>query len=287
MKQLTSLLLVLLLTLTGCAAAPAPAPSPIPSSSPSGSGSDLVSHTPAQATAGFQLATPGKLTVGTSADYAPFEWHALIGGQDTIVGFDMALAQAIADDLALELEIVDMAFENILTELKLGSIDLGIAGIVPNDERRQSLDFSQTYYNGYKCILIRTADEEKYTTIDSLMGLEVGAQANTIEEGLVKSQMPKSKLVSLQNNQTLVMEVKMGTIEAMAIESTVAAGYVLNNPDLMIAFELPGGTSNNAIAVNKGNEALLAAVDAAVAKILASDQMEQFVKDALALAAAE
>ena len=285
MKKLFALLLVLALTLVGCGANP-PA-GPAPDSAPDSSAPSSGSSGPEAGDGQWTPVTPGKLTVGTSADYAPFEWHALLDGQDTVVGFDMALAKAIADDLGLELEIVDMAFENVLTELKLDKIDLAIAGIVPNDERRQSLDFSDSYYSGYKCLMIRTADKDKYTSIQSLAGLPVGAQTNTIEETLVKSQMPQSQLVSLQNNQNLVMEVKMGTVEAICIESTVAGGYVLKNPDLMIAMEIPGGTSMNAAAVNKGNTQLLEAANATIAKVLQSGQMDQFVQDALALAAAE
>lgn len=279
MKKLFALILAaaMLLTMAACnndsnSSSPVSDSTPESQSEPSG---ETTEWTPVN---------PGKLTVATSADYAPFEWHMLIDGKDTIVGFDMMLAQQIADDLGLELEIVDMAFENVLTELTLGKVDLGIAGIVADEERAKSMDFSQVYNAGSKCIVIRTADAEKYTDIASLAGVSVGAQTNSIEEGLVKSQMPESLLVSLQAIPTLVMEIKGGTVEAICIESTVANGYVKQNPDLTILMDVPGSNSNNVVAVGKGNQGLLDAVNGTITKVLENGQMEQFIQDAQALA---
>ena len=64
-----------------------------------------------------QIKAKGELVVGTSADYPPYEFHTEIDGVDTIVGFDIAIAQAIADDLGVELKIVDMSFDNLLMSL--------------------------------------------------------------------------------------------------------------------------------------------------------------------------
>lgn len=86
----------------------------------------------------------GKIVVGTSADYPPYEFHKEIDGVDTFVGFDIAISQKIADDLGVELEIVDMKFDGLLAALTGGKIDFIAAGMNPSDERKKRL-ISQLY----------------------------------------------------------------------------------------------------------------------------------------------
>ena len=97
----------------------------------------------------YKTITPGVLTVATSPDYAPYEFYAIgADGTAELAGFDIALIKYIADYLKLELEIIPMDFDGVLLELANGSVDLGIAGISPDPERANSMDFSDIYYEG-------------------------------------------------------------------------------------------------------------------------------------------
>lgn len=69
----------------------------------------------------------GKLVLGTSADYAPFEFHTEINGTDTIVGFDVSIAQFMSEQLGVELEVFDMSFDNLLISLNKGDFDIVLA----------------------------------------------------------------------------------------------------------------------------------------------------------------
>ena len=77
----------------------------------------------------------GKLVVGTSADYPPYEFHKEIDGKDTIVGFDIDIAKEIAKDMGVEVEIKDMDFDGLLVASQAGKVDLVIAGMNPTPER--------------------------------------------------------------------------------------------------------------------------------------------------------
>ncbi|MBR5866998.1 MAG: transporter substrate-binding domain-containing protein, partial [Spirochaetaceae bacterium] len=88
----------------------------------------------------------GKIILGTSADYPPYEFHALIDGKDTIVGFDISIAEEIAKDLGVQLEIKDMNFDGLLAALVSGNVDFVISGMTPTEERKQNVDFSDIYY---------------------------------------------------------------------------------------------------------------------------------------------
>ena len=108
------------------------------------------------------------LVLGTSADYAPYEFHKIVDGKDTIMGADIQLAQRIADDMGKELVIKDMEFGNLITELNNGTIDMIIAGLTPDEERAKQVDFSDIYYSGEQVCIIRKEDADKYTSPESL-----------------------------------------------------------------------------------------------------------------------
>ena len=135
----------------------------------------------------LDFAVDGKLTVGTSPDFAPYEFYALVDGEPQLAGFDMALAQYIADAIGVELNVVPMDFNGIIGELMTGNIDLGLAGFSPDPEREDSADFSDLYYMGGQSFVIRAADAEKYTSYEDFDGLSVGAQLGSIQYDLALS----------------------------------------------------------------------------------------------------
>ena len=93
-----------------------------------------------------EIKAKGKIVLGTAADYPPYEFHKEIDGKDNIVGFDIEIAKAIAADLGVELEIKDMKFDGLLAALVAEDIDFIVAGMVATEERKQSVDFSISYY---------------------------------------------------------------------------------------------------------------------------------------------
>ena len=126
-----------------------------------------------------QIKQKGELVVGTSADYPPYEFHTEVDGKDTIVGFDMEIAQAIADKLGVSLKIVDMSFDNLLMSLANDEFDLVIAGLSADEERRKTTDFSDPYLEAKNLILVRAEDADKYASLDDLKGAKGGAQTGS------------------------------------------------------------------------------------------------------------
>ena len=102
-----------------------------------------------KAAADIETVTPGKLTVATSPDFAPYEFYAIgEDGTPKLAGFDMDLAQYIADKMGLELEVVPMDFDGVLSELSQKNVDLGMAGLSPDPARADAMEFSDLYYKG-------------------------------------------------------------------------------------------------------------------------------------------
>ena len=235
----------------------------------------------------LDFAVDGKLTVGTSPDFAPYEFYALVDGEPQLAGFDMALAQYIADALGVELNVVPMDFNGIIGELMTGNIDLGLAGFSPDPEREDSADFSDLYYMGGQSFVIRAADAEKYTSYEDFDGLSVGAQLGSIQYDLAMENTPNANIMGLTKVTDIVAELVSGHLEGAFIETVVAESYVKQYPDLMIAWEVEYDTEGSAVAVQEGDAAWLAAVNLIIADAIESGKMDEFVAEAVTLAEGE
>ncbi len=234
----------------------------------------------------------GKLILGTSADYPPYEFHVQIDGKDTIVGFDVALAREVAKDLGVELEIKDMDFDGLLAALASGNIDIVVAGMTPTEERKQNVDFSAVYYFAEHGVLIRKADAAKYAaSAESLKDAMIGAQRGAIQAGLAKTEIkgmtgdaaeaPHAQVKELGKLPDLIMELKNSKIEAVVVEKPVATAYLGANADLMLAeYSFSDDDGGSAIAVKKGEAALLEAINKTVARLIAANQIDAFVAEA-------
>ena len=227
--------------------------------------------------------TPGKLTVATSPDFAPYEFYAIDeNGNANLAGFDMALAQYIADYLGLELEVVPMDFDGVLAEVTAGNVDLGMAGLSPDPERMEAMDFSDIYYMGGQSLVVTQANKDKWASLEELNdpSVSIGAQLASIQYDLAMENTPDADVVQLAKVTDVVSELLGGKLDAGYIETVVAESYAKNYPDLYIAFDVPYEVEGSAIGVVKGNEALLAGVNEAIAAALADGSMDDFVAQA-------
>lgn len=223
----------------------------------------------------------GKLVVGTSADYAPYEYRALVDGKDTIVGIDISIVQEIAKDLGVQLDIVDMGFDGLLAALNTDKVDIVIAGMNPDEERRKSVDFSKIYYEAKQGVIVRAEDKDTIKSIADLSGKKVGAQLGTTQEGIAKEQMKDSSLVSLGKIPDLVMELKNKKIDALVVELPVANGYIKNNNDLALSgIKVEEESGGSAIAVKKGNSDLVKLIDKSLDRLMADGSIDKFVLEA-------
>lgn len=204
-----------------------------------------------------------KLVVAVSPDYPPFEFKTLVDGKDQVVGSDIKLAQAIANELGVKLEVTTMSFDNVLSSLQSGKADLAISGISVTDERKKTFDFSDPYYETQNAIIVRKGQESTYSSLDALKGKKVAVQKGTIEEGLAKKQLKDSTVISLTAMGEAINEVKSGQVDAVDLEKPVAEGYVAQNSDLAlasVALKVDDGDAK-AVAMAKGNDKLKEAVN--------------------------
>ena len=229
-----------------------------------------------------------KLVLGTSADYAPFEFmYADANGNMQYAGIDISAAQYIAEKMGKELQVENMSFDYLLTSLAKGDYDMVMAAMEATEERLNAADFSDPYYTDIPpMILVRAADAEQYKTLADFAGKSVGAQTATTKEGIVTDQMDGANLVSLSLVTDLVNELVYNKIDAIVLDGAVAQEYADANADLAIAgasSEL-GSAAPYCIAVAKGDpKGLLPSINAAIAKMNEENKIEEFIADADAL----
>ena len=223
----------------------------------------------------------GELVVGLSADYAPYEFHADVNGQDKIVGFDISIAEKIAKDMGVKLKIEELGFDALLGALKTGKIDLIISGMSITEERLKEVDFSDPYFVVQQKVLVRKDDKNKYKTTDDFEGVSVGAQKQTTQEALVKNEMTGADLTSLQKVPDLINNLLNKKVNAVVMEQPVAEAYAQQSKDLAIAsvgFEQ--GEKVTAIAMSKNTPELKQHVNASIKTINDKDLLTGYKKKA-------
>ena len=285
MKKLfaTVLALTMALSLAACGAKEeAPAASAPAASAPAASA-------PAEET-GISTVNPGKLTVATSPDFAPYEFYAIDEkGEPQLAGFDMALAQYIADYLGLELEVVPMDFDGTILELQNKKVDLGMAGYSPDPDRADAMDFSDIYISGGQSFVCLDATADKVPDLAAANNPDytIGAQIGSIQADLAHENTPDADIIEMAKVPDILAELLTGKMDGAFIETMVAESYEKNYPELCVVLEVPYDAVGSVVGVYKGNEALLAGVNEAIAACQADGTFDGYVVKAIEQASGE
>lgn len=236
--------------------------------------------------------TPGKLTVAISPDFAPMEFvDASKDGQDKYVGFDPTLARYLADEMGLELVISPMSFDACQTAVSMGQVDMAISGFSWTADREKNYNMSDTYHagdneDGQTIICMKDAGD-KYKDAPNVEGLKAGAQGASLQEIMVKEQLPNAELVSYGDITTGVMQLRKGDFDVMAVADGNAEAIIAANPDVALAgfdFEVDEKYTDNLILLQKGNDALTEKTNEILAKAKAADLYPGWYDEAKALA---
>lgn len=223
----------------------------------------------------------GKIVLGTSADYAPYEFHKSINGKDEVIGFDIEIAKEVAKELGVKLEIKDMDFDGLLPALQAGKVDFIISGMTPTEERAKAVDFSKVYYTAVQQVVVRVEDKDKFKTIESLKGKKIGAQKGSIQEKLVAEQLPNSEAKILAKIPDLFLELKNKKTDALVAEGPIATSYISKNKDLVVSdIKLTQDEAGSAIAFQKNNPALVEATNKVLDRLINDKSIDKFVTEA-------
>jgi len=262
---------------TGCSSAPEKKP---------------AANAPAAPAADDSLAkikAKGRLVVGVNADFAPFEFHAMIDGKDTVVGFDMDLAKEVAKDMGVQLELKELSFDALLTTLQSGQIDVIISGMSATEERRKTVDFSDVYYKGIQTLLTTKGNLSKFNSFSDLKDKKIGLQLSSLQDKLMTSLIPDGKYTKIESMNTLFLSLKSNQIEGIVTTKIVCQMAIAANPEFVIAEKVVIDDSSLkspgvAIALRKGSPSLQKQLNITVKRLNDSGQMQKYVDAAAQLA---
>lgn len=215
----------------------------------------------------------GVLTVGTNAEFPPFEYVGDDGEPD---GFDIALCKAIGEKLGVEVVVENMEFASLVTSIG-SKVDIAAAGMTVTEERQQTVDFSDPYYEAVQCVLV-LADSDiatKDDLMDKKIGVQLGTTADFIAEELTSEDCRYDKSVDAVN------DLVNGKIDAVIVDKNPAAvfeskfeGQVKVIDGSQFDFE----TENYAIALPKGDTALADAINGAIEELKADGTFDELVQ---------
>lgn len=222
-----------------------------------------------------------KIVVGTNAEFEPFEY---INEKGEIDGFDPAVMKAIGKSIGYDVEFKNMEFKSLTAALKTGSLDAVIAGMTVTDERKESVDFSYTYYNATQCIIIQKGSS--VSSIEDLNGKEIAVQEGTTGDILVTPSENNERITNANTNvkrfkkgSDAVLELKNGGVDAVVIDKSPAKKYVSLNSDSLELIEDEESTESYAIAVAKGNKELLDDINKGLEEIKENGEFDKLVDE--------
>jgi ABC-type amino acid transport substrate-binding protein len=201
-----------------------------------------------------------KLVMATNAAFPPYEYYE----NETIVGIDVEIAQALAKKLGKELVIEDMEFNSIIGAVQTGKADIGLAGMTVTEDRLVSVNFSIPYTTASQVIIVREGSD--IAGPDDLADKSVGVQESTTGDIYVTDEMPDADVQRYSKGVEAVQALIQGKVDAVVIDNEPAKVFVQQNPGLQILPEAYT-VEEYAIAISKKNEDLLNKINKALKEL--------------------
>lgn len=214
-----------------------------------------------------EAATNGKLVMATNAEFPPYEFR----DGDKIVGIDAEIAQAIADELGMELQIEDMQFDSIIAAVQSGKADMGVAGMTVTEDRLATVNFSTPYTQAAQVIIVKA--DSQVATPDDLKGKTIGVQLGTTGD-IYAEDIEDATLDRYNKGFEAVQALLQDKVDAVIIDREPAKVFVEENEGLKILDE-EFTVEDYAICMAKDNTELLDKVNAALAKLQESGKIEE------------
>lgn len=238
----------------------------------------------------------GVIRIGMECDYAPFNWMVTdptdtsekIQSGGYADGYDVYFSRMVADALGVEVEVVKLEWEGLTLALESGTIDLIIAGMSPTPERKVTVDFTDPYYIGEKCVIVRK--DSKYASAKSINdfdGAVITHQHNNAFGELIDQMPGVTNDDRYSDTPRMVVAVESGEVDGFVDEVSVGMSVTNSNPDLTYVvfeqgkgFDVDESDSVNAIGCRKGSD-LVEFINGVLAKVSEDERLKLMEKAVL------
>ena len=218
----------------------------------------------------FTTIVEGKLTMSTNAQFPPYEMTTDDGGFE---GIDVEIATAIAEKLGLELDILDMDFDSALLAVQQGKSDIVMAGVTVNEDRQLVMDFTDSYATGVQVIIVKEGSD---VTIDNMGEGLIGTQRGTTGNTYCTDDYGEEHVMAYDDGFTAVQALMNGQVDCVVIDNAPAQEFVKNNAGLTI-LDTEYANEDYAIGLNKGNTALLDAINTALNELISDGTVQTII----------
>ncbi|VEU80452.1 transporter substrate-binding domain-containing protein [Haploplasma axanthum] len=225
------------------------------------------------------------ITMGTSADYPPYEYPKRVDGKNTLVGIDIEIAKEIAKKQGKNLKVVNKIFDYLLADLESGKVDFVMAGMNPTEERALIVDFSKIYYEANHAIVVHKDNSVKYDSLEKInnKSTKVGAQLGSVQQDLAEEFLALATKQYVQAVTDLMMQLNDKSVMVGIVENPVALSFVSKYPNLKIQdIKIGNPEEGSAVAVAKGNKELLDSINGLIDELISSGKINEIVANAIA-----
>lgn len=213
-----------------------------------------------------------KLVMGTNAAFPPYEF---VDDNNKIVGIDAEIAEAVAKKMGYELEIKDMEFDSLITAVSTHSIDFALAGMTVTDERKESVNFSDTYAKGVQVIIVKEGSDIK--DVDGLKDKTIGVQTGTTGDIYCTGDFGEDHVKQFNNGALAIAALNNDQVDCVVIDNEPAKNFVAANEGLVI-LETAYAEEDYAAAIAKDNEKLLKDFNDALAALKADGTVDGIIE---------
>lgn len=212
------------------------------------------------------------LVVGTEASFAPYEY---IDDGNNVVGVDIDIVKAIADELGMELKVKNMDFDGGLIQVEKGKIDIFASGVSVNEERKEKMDFSINYVDSTEVVVVNK-ENPTVANIDDLNGKIIGVQQGNIADFWVEENLEAKEIKRYTKFVQAAEDLKNEKIDCVVMDNLPAEEIVEANPELTI---LDGVLFEDqyALAVEKGNTDLLEKINKVLQRLIDEGKIDEFI----------
>lgn len=230
---------------------------------------------PEAETAASEALADGVLSVGTNAEFPPFEYVDDSGEPD---GFDIALIKAIGEKLGVEVQVENMEFNALVASIG-GKIDVAIAGMTVTDERKEMVDFSDSYYTAVQYVIL-PKDSEIAAAAD-LEGKAIGVQLGTTGD-FIAEEIAGAEVAQYNKALDAVNDLVNGRLDCVIVDKNPALVFQSRFQDQVTAVDgaqFDFEPEEYAIAIPKGDTALADQINAALKEMVDDGTFDALVKE--------
>ena len=220
---------------------------------------------------GVKTVESGKLYMATNAAFPPYEMVKDGGGYE---GIDVEVAGKIAEKLGLELVVDDIDFTAVITAVQTGKDDIAMAGLTVSEERKQNVDFTDSYATGVQVVIV--PEDSDIAAIEDLDGKTIGTQEGTTGYIYCSDDYGEDAVIPYNSGALAVQALASGSVDCVVIDNEPAKAFVKANPGLKI-LDTEYVTEDYAIAVSKDTPELLKAVNTALKELIEDGTVKSIV----------